>query len=156
MAFLQNLLPETLELIASYLDQPSLAAMTRSCRHINTCCTRMLYKDIVLDDVACCRLDRTISQKPNLVTWIQSFTFDNDQNYADHFADFILPQVPGVQHLRYFARTQGFFDRGMDKDENALGLGLWWPGPDERVPCSVRVAAQSLSNLLPALKTCKS
>jgi hypothetical protein len=156
MPLLQHLLPELLEVISLYLDQTSLAAMARCCRFINTSCTKMLYKDIMLNDVACCLLDRTINQNPTLVRWVQSMTFDNDQNYADHFADFILPRVPGVRHLRYFARQQGFFDRGMDEDENALGLGLWWPGPDDLVPRSVRVAAESLGSWLPALKTCMS
>lgn len=49
----------------------------------------------------------------------------------------------------------GFFDRGFEEDENALGLGLWWPGPEERVPSSVRTAALQIRNWLPALQTCK-
>lgn len=156
MSFLQGLLPELLDVIASYLDQASLAAMVCSCKRINACCTPVLYKDIVLDDVGCVDIKRSFEHNHGLVHHIRSITFDNGQNYVDHFADFILPEVRGVQHLRYFSREQGFFDRGLDEDENALGLGLWWPGPDQRVPRSVRVAAQSLNTWLTSLKTCKS
>lgn len=156
MSFLQCLLPELLDVIASYLDQASLAAMACSCKHINACYSRVLYKDIVLNDIASIDIRKSFQHNHGLVNHIQSITFDNGLNYVDHFADFILPLVPGVQHLRYFSKEQGFFDRGMVEDENALGLGLWWPGPEERVPRSVRVAAQSLSTWLTSLKTCKS
>jgi hypothetical protein len=84
-----------------------------------------MYKNLLLDDIRCINFDRTIGQNPELATHVQSIAFDHSENYADHFADDILPKVPGVRRLRFFARGQDFYDRGFDEDENALGLGLW-------------------------------
>jgi F-box-like len=156
MLLLQDLPPEVLKLIASYLDQGSLAAMTCMCKRINDSCISILYKVVVLDDMKCWHFYRSIEQRPELAAYVQSITFDHREYFADHYADSLLPKLPRVRHLRVFAREQGFFDRGMDEDENALGLGLSWPGPCERAPSSVRAAASSIASWLPDLKTCKS
>lgn len=156
MSVLQSLLPDLLEVIASFLDQASLAAMICTCRRINSVCIPALYKDIVVDDWRWWYLYRCVEKHPELAAHVQGITFDHGEYFADHYADNILPMLPRVQHLRFFAQEQGFFGRGADEDENALGLGLWWPGPRERIPSSVRVAASNIGSWLPALKTCKS
>jgi len=134
MILLQDLSPEVLKLIASYLDQRSLAAMTCTCRRVNVSCISTLYKVVVVDDMKWWDFYRSIDQRPELAAYVQSITFNHREYFADHYADSLLPKLPRVRHLRVFAREQGFFDRGMDEDENALGLGLSWPGPSERVP----------------------
>jgi hypothetical protein len=155
MSSFQALAPELITKIGSYLDQVSLAAITRTCGRFNTCCIPTLYKDVVVDDRGCIYLDRSVDQNPQLATYVQSITFDHETCWADHYADSILPKLPKIHHLAFFAREQDFFDRGFKEDENALGLGLWWPGPDGRELDSVQAAAASIGNWLPDLQTCE-
>lgn len=176
MSLLQSLLPELLQMIASHLDQASLAAMICTCTNIKECCISIQYKDVVLNDLACWHFSKSIKENPPLAAYVQSITFDHSEYFADHYIDSILPKLPRVRHLRVFAREQDFwdlgvdegvhhlrvfareqgFDRGVGEDENALGLGLWWLGPGPRVPSSVHLAASTIVNWLPDLRTCKS
>jgi hypothetical protein len=153
-AYLQEVLPEVADAICIFLNPGSIAAMTRSCKHLYKCCTATLYRDVVLDDLAQSKFRRSVRENPQLSSYVHGITFDHGEFYADHYADALLPLLPNLRHLRFFAHEQGFFDRGMDEDSNAVGLGLWWPGPDQRKPSDVRAAASKITTWLPALETC--
>lgn len=155
MPLLQNLPPESLEVVASYLAQADLAAMAQTCTHINKACIPTLYQVIVLDDEGCEKLADCLVLRIDLAQLVRSISFDHEILYADPCADELLPLLPNLQHLSFFAHRMDFFDRGHEEDYNALGLGLWWPGPDDRIPSCVRKAASCIDAWLPALKTCK-
>ncbi|KAF7512116.1 hypothetical protein GJ744_002278 [Endocarpon pusillum] len=153
MPSLQDLPPELLEVVASYLAQADLVAMAQTCTHINKACIPTLYKVIVLDDDGCEILTDCLILRFDLAQLVRSISFDLELHYADPFADEILPLLPNLQYLSFFAQRMDFFDRGHEEDYNALGLGLWWPGPQDRIPSCVRKAASRIDTWLPALKT---
>lgn len=156
MSSLQDLLPEMLDAIAAYLDQPSLAAMCRSCKSFMASCRPILYKRVAFDQPAQCWLFRNTAKKNGeLGAMVQSITFDVGDYWADGEADEILPWLPNLRHLSFFARAMDFFSRAHDDDEDKVGLGLLWPGPEDRVPSSVPLAASRIGSWLPQLETCE-
>ena len=156
MSSLQDMVPELLDAITSHLDISSLAAMARCCRRFKASCVLALYTNVVLECVerCWCFVD-TVIDYPELATLVQGFSFEIGNYWVDHHADKILPHLVNLRHLSVFAREQRFYGRGCDEDDDKVGLGLLWPGPEERVPSSVRRAASKINDWLPQLETCK-